>query len=41
MMKSERRERRKKQRKFQVHGRRFAEIVRNAVLKRSREQGKK
>jgi hypothetical protein len=40
-MKSEKREKRKKRRRFQIHGRRFAEMIRNAILKRSRERDKK
>jgi hypothetical protein len=34
IFKSEKREKRKKRRKFAVHGRRLAEIIRNAIAKR-------
>ena len=35
ILKSEKREKRKKRRKFVIHGRRLAEIIRNAITKRS------
>jgi hypothetical protein len=35
IIKSEKREKRKKRRKFSIHGRRLAEIIRNAVAKRN------
>jgi len=35
IFKSKKREKRKKNRKFAIHGRRLAEIIRNAIAKRS------
>ena len=40
MFKSEKREKKKERRKFPVHGRRFAEIIRNAILKRNMNKDK-
>ena len=34
-MKAEKREKKKKRRNFPMHGRRFAEMIRNAILKRN------